>query len=107
MDLTTETCVPCKGDIPALNDSDIAALHKSVSEWEVSEDLTRISRRFLFKNFAQALDFVTQIGTIAEEQNHHPDILFGWGYAHVSLQTHAIGGLHKNDFIVAARIDAL
>lgn len=107
MSLANETCVECHGGVDPLNADDAASLQNDVPEWEISEDVSRISRRFLFKNFAESLAFVNQVGELADAQNHHPDILMGWGYAHISLQTHAIGGLHKNDFILAAKIDAL
>ena len=64
-----------------------------------------IFRRYVFRDFASAFGFVSTIAGIAEEQQHHPDLRFGWGYVEVDLQTHAIVGLHRNDFIVAARIE--
>ncbi len=78
-----------------------------VPGWELANDGKAIKRRFTFKNFAQALDFVNKAGEIAESEGHHPDISFGWGYADIMLWTHAIGGLHENDFIVASKINAL
>lgn len=76
-----------------------------IPEWSLSADATTISRRFSFADFAAALAFVNQVGALAEAQGHHPDITFGWGYAEVVLFTHKIGGLHANDFIMAAKID--
>jgi 4a-hydroxytetrahydrobiopterin dehydratase len=74
--------------------------------WRIVEG-KRLEREFTFKNFRRAMAFAQAIATIAEEQQHHPDLCVGWGYVRVSLHTHSIGGLHENDFILAAKIDAL
>ncbi len=79
----------------------------STTDWLLLEDKMAISKYLTFKNFKEALAFVNKVGDIAEEAKHHPDISLGWGYARIELQTHAIAGLHKNDFIVASRIDGL
>jgi 4a-hydroxytetrahydrobiopterin dehydratase len=71
------------------------------------DDAHRIERTFRFQNFREALTFVEKVGELAEAQGHHPDLGFGWGYATVSLRTKKIKGLHENDFIMAAKIDAL
>jgi 4a-hydroxytetrahydrobiopterin dehydratase len=73
----------------------------------VQERAPAIRRKFTFRNFAESLAFVNQVAAVAETENHHPDIEFGWGYAVFTLYTHDIGGLHENDFIVAAKINAL
>lgn len=78
-----------------------------VKDWEISEDAKFISKKFKFKNFADALDFVNKVGAIAESEGHHPDIELGWGKVKIVLTTHAIGGLSQNDFIVAAKINAI
>lgn len=98
-------CRPCrKGEAPL--DADAArALAREIPDWQLDERGTRIERRFAFADFAGAYAFVAKVAEIAEAANHHPDISFGWGYATLSLQTHAIGGLHQNDFIIAARCD--
>jgi 4a-hydroxytetrahydrobiopterin dehydratase len=75
--------------------------------WTLEDQGKRIERRFEFRNFRQALDFVDRVGALAEEEGHHPDACFGWGYATVSLRTHKIKGLHENDFIMAAKIGAI
>jgi Pterin-4a-carbinolamine dehydratase len=106
-DLATKTCTPCKGGIPPLSPEAAADYAKQVPQWEVSDDATRIARTFRFRNYAGAFAFVARVSEIAEEQGHHPDITFGWGYATVTLQTHKIKGLHENDFIMAARIDEI
>lgn len=66
-----------------------------------------ITRRMTFGNFSESLTFVNKVGVLAEEEGHHPDITFGWGYAVITLYTHAIDGLHENDFIMAAKINSL
>lgn len=76
-------------------------------QWRVVSDGKKLERKFKFKNFREALKFVNQAGAIAETEDHHPDIYFGWGFATITLWTHAIGGLHDNDFILAAKIDQL
>ena len=78
-----------------------------VPEWALTDDATRIERRFKFRNFVEANGFVNQVGEIAEQQGHHPDISFGWGYARIVFLTHTIKGLHQNDFIMAAKVDEL
>ncbi|GGG45967.1 4a-hydroxytetrahydrobiopterin dehydratase [Chelatococcus composti] len=106
-DLAARTCTPCKGGIPPLSRDAIAPYAKQVPQWQVGEDATRITRTFRFRNYADAFAFVARVSEIAEQQGHHPDITFGWGYATVTLQTHKIKGLHENDFIMAARIDEI
>ncbi len=88
-----------------MNAEEIAAHMAALSDWE-THDGKAISRRFPFRDYAQALAFVIKISALAEAANHHPDITFGWGYAHVLFTTHATGGLHRNDFIMAHRADA-
>lgn len=107
MSLAQQSCVPCRGGMAPLDRGRAEELLKEIPQWSLDEGATRISRTFKFKDFAQALDFVNGIGRIAEEQTHHPDIAFGWGYATVTLYTHKIKGLHENDFIVAAKADRL
>jgi len=79
----------------------------NIPDWELSNDGKSISRRFKFKNFADSLAFINKVGEIAEIENHHPNIKFGWGYARVEISTHAIHGLSENDFILAAKINSL
>ncbi|MCB9969604.1 MAG: 4a-hydroxytetrahydrobiopterin dehydratase [Geminicoccaceae bacterium] len=100
-------CTPCRGGVAPLGVEDVAAHLALLPEWKAVDDARRIERRFQFPNFATALAFVDRVGVIAENEGHHPDIRFGWGYAEFSLQTHKIGGLHENDFILATKIDAL
>lgn len=77
------------------------------TDWQITDDEKKITRKFKFKTFRQAWDFVNQVSEIAETEGHHPDISFGWGYATVTSYTHAINGLFDNDFILAAKIDRL
>jgi 4a-hydroxytetrahydrobiopterin dehydratase len=105
--LAGKTCTPCKGGIPPLTSQEVERLQGQVARWEVRDAARRIERKFQFRNFAEALHFVDQVGDVAEAEGHHPDITFGWGYATVSLQTKKIKGLHENDFILAAKIDRL
>lgn len=107
MSLVYRHCQPCRKGTPPLT---IETAHKLLSElkdWHLVEVNQAIEKKFSFKNFSQSLEFVNKTAEIAEAENHHPDISFGWGYATVRLTTHAAGGLTENDFIVAARIDAL
>jgi 4a-hydroxytetrahydrobiopterin dehydratase len=88
--------------------SDEAKLYlEQTPRWTLLSEGTRIERTFKFANFKEALEFVDQIGALAEAEGHHPDIRFGWGYCTVELYTHKIKGLHQNDFIMAAKIDEL
>lgn len=106
-ELASKTCTPCRGGTPPLSEEEAARYAADTPGWDLLGQGTRIERRFTFKNFRQALDFVDRVGALAEEEQHHPDIAFGWGYATVSLFTHKIKGLHENDFIMAAKIDRI
>jgi 4a-hydroxytetrahydrobiopterin dehydratase len=105
-ELASRTCVPCKGGTPPLKGEELERLRRQVPEWEVVEE-HHLRRRFRFKNFRESLDFVNRVGELAEEQGHHPDIGFGWGYAEISVWTHKIDGLTESDFIFAAKVDTL
>jgi 4a-hydroxytetrahydrobiopterin dehydratase len=100
-------CVACRGDEPPLTDQEIRELKPELPEWEVIEvdGVPRLERVFKFKNFVEALDFTNQVGAIAEEEDHHPRIVTEWGKVEVHWWTHKIKGLHKNDFIMAAKTD--
>jgi len=101
------TCIPCRGDEPTATQEEIEAYSKQVPDWEIVEveGVKRLRRTFKLKNFEQALAFTNRIGAIAEEQDHHPVIELTWGRVTVSWWTHAINGLHQNDFIMAAKTD--
>jgi 4a-hydroxytetrahydrobiopterin dehydratase len=105
--LAGKTCTPCKGGVPPLTPDEAGRFHQQVSHWQLRDEATRIERTFKLRNFRAALSLVQQVGELAERESHHPDIRFGWGYVTVSLQTKKIKGLHENDFILAAKIDAL
>lgn len=107
MSLAEKQCVPCRGGVDPLGREEAQDLLAQVPDWTLSDDAARISRAFSFKNFAQALAFVNRVGEISEKQDHHPEISFGWGHVEIEIWTHKIGGLHENDFILAARIDGL
>jgi 4a-hydroxytetrahydrobiopterin dehydratase len=105
-ELADKKCVPCKGGTPPLKGEELDELRRQVPEWEVVEE-HHLRRRFRFKNFRESLRFVNEVGELAEEQGHHPDIGFGWGYAEITVWTHKIDGLTESDFIFAAKVDAL
>ena len=100
-------CVPCEGGTKPLTSEQIEDYFKVLSGWKVVEN-TSIIKQYQCKDFAEALSFVNAVGAIAESEGHHPDMnLFGWNKVAVTLSTHAIGGLSTNDFILAAKIDAM
>ena len=101
--LETQTCTPCRGGIPPLERAEAEALLADTPGWTLADDAGRLERSFTFRNFAQALAFANGVGQLAEAQGHHPEISFGWGHATVSWRTKKIKGLHRNDFIMAAR----
>lgn len=105
-DLASKTCVPCRGGTPPLKGEELDDLWRQIPGWEVVEE-HHLRRRFRFKNFREALDFVNRVGELAEEQGHHPDVRSGWGYAEVTVYTHKIDGLTESDFILAAKISEL
>ena len=104
------TCGPCKGGTPPMTRDEIAPLMPQVPKWQLiggEDEHLAIERIWKFKDFAQAQAFVDAVGALAEREGHHPDIAYGWGYARITLWTHAANGLTRNDFIVAAKIDLL
>ncbi len=98
---------PVPGDHPPMTAEEIDKLMPQVPEWDLVQenDADKLRRTFTFPNFAQALDFTNRVGKIAEEEGHHPIITLTWGRATVTWYTHKIDGLHKNDFIMAAKTD--
>ena len=108
-ELAEMRCVACRGGVPTLTDEEISELHPDVPEWEVIEvdGVKRLERTFKLKNFIEAMAFTNKIGMIAEKEDHHPMIVTEWGRVKVQWWTHKIKGLHKNDFIMAAKVDAL
>ncbi len=109
-DLLQKKCKPCEGGISALDISEIHKYQKKIDGWEVKPNEKKIyflEKEFKFKNFLDSQNFVNKVGNISENEGHHPDILFGWGYAKIRITTHAIEGLSENDFILAAKIDKI
>lgn len=107
--LTRMKCVPCSGDVPTVTAAEVAELHPQVPDWELVEvdGIDRLTRAFAFDDFVQALDFTLAVGERAEEEGHHPALLTEWGRVTVTWWTHKIKGLHRNDFIMAAKTDQL
>jgi len=109
-DLLNKKCVPCEGEIQPFDISEIHKYQKQVDGWTVSKNQNKIyflEKNFAFKNFTKSNEFINKVGEISEEEGHHPDITFGWGYAKIIITTHAIEGLSENDFILAAKIDQI
>jgi len=107
--LTQMKCVACRKGEPTVTDAEIAELHPQIPEWQIveREGIKRLERVFKFENFVQALAFTNQVGEIAESEGHHPALLTEWGKVTVTWWTHKIKGLHRNDFIMAAKTDQL
>ena len=106
-DLTAKRCVPCEGGVTPMDDGEARAMLAQVRDWELDENAREITRTFKFKNYYQTMAFVNAIAWIAHQEDHHPDLLVGYNRVQVRFSTHSIGGLSENDFICAAKIDAL
>ncbi|AWL11338.1 4a-hydroxytetrahydrobiopterin dehydratase [Saliniradius amylolyticus] len=108
-ELSQQKCEACRADAPKVDEEELATLIREIPDWEtkVREGIMQLERGFKFKNFRQALSFANEVGELAEEEGHHPAILVEWGKVTVTWWTHAIHGLHKNDFICAAKTDKL
>ena len=106
--LTDQHCEACNADAPKATDGEKRMLHKDVQDWEILsvDGEEQLRKTFKFRNFSQALAFTNKVGELAEAEDHHPAILLEYGKTTISWWTHAIGGLHKNDFIMAARTDS-
>lgn len=106
--LTTKHCVPCEGGVPTLTLEQARAFLKDVPGWNMLDgEPMKIARQFRFKDFIEAMKFVNNVAKLAEEENHHPDIAMNYSRVTLTLWTHAVGGLSENDFILAAKINAL
>jgi 4a-hydroxytetrahydrobiopterin dehydratase len=106
--LSRKHCTPCEGGVPALKPAEVQLLLREVPAWSLAADGGRIRREWRAKDFAAALAFFNRIADVAEREGHHPDLhLTGYRNVAVELWTHAAGGLTENDFILAAKIDAL
>lgn len=106
-DLADKTCEPCQGGIAPYGRDEVAKMMAQLDGWTLSDDATSIRRRFGFKGFLKAVEMANLAAWLGNKQGHHPDIAFGWGYCEVTFTTHEAGGLTENDFICAARLDAL
>ena len=108
--LDQKNCIPCKGGVLPFDISEIHKYLKQVDGWNVKKNKDEyyfLEKDFKFENFLESQKFVNIVGNLAEEQGHHPDIIFGWGYAKVQIFTHKIKGLVESDFILAAKIDKI
>ena len=104
-----EKCVACRRDSPKVTDEEIAELHPVVPDWRLTEDdgIRRLDRTFQVKGFAAAMELADRVGEAAEEEGHHPRLTVEWGRVNVAWWTHKIRGLHRNDFIMAAKTDEM
>lgn len=106
-DLSTRQCLPCEGGVAALGPAQVMELLERLDDWASNDTHTEISRTYPFKNYYHTMAFVNAIAWVAHQQDHHPDLEVAYNKCKVRYSTHAIGGLSENDFICAARIDAL
>ena len=104
-DLTNKNCKPCEGGVPALTQDEAGNLLKQLDGWELKNNV--ISKNFTFKNYYQVMAFVNAVAWMTHREDHHPDMSVGYNQCRVEYSTHAIGGLSENDFICAAKVDAL
>ena len=108
-DLVKQKCEACRADAPRVTDDELPDLLKQIPDWQpiTTESVLKLNKVFNFNNYAEAISFTNKIAELAEEEDHHPAILLEWGKVKVTWWTHKIGGLHKNDFIAAAKTDQL
>jgi 4a-hydroxytetrahydrobiopterin dehydratase len=108
-DLSQESCEACRADAPKVSDDELKVLIAKIPDWniEVRDGIMQLEKVFSFNNFVNALAFTNQVGEIAEQEGHHPALLTEWGKVTVTWWSHKIRGLHRNDFIMAARTDQL
>jgi 4a-hydroxytetrahydrobiopterin dehydratase len=107
-DLINKKCVPCEGGIPPLSMQREKFYMNQIKGWDlIHEGIHRIKKEFAFDDFNQSMNFVNKVAEIAEGENHHPDIHIYYDTVELEIHTHAIKGLHSNDFILAAKIDHL
>ena len=105
--LAAKSCVPCRGGVAPLSEEQAAAFSGSTPGWRLEEGGTRLTRRFELQDFVEAMRFVNRVADVAEREGHHPDIAIHWNKVDLVLWTHKIGGLHENDFILAAKVNRL
>jgi len=108
-DLIKQKCIACRADAPRVTDDELPKLLKEIPDWQpiTTESVLKLNKVFNFENYAEAVSFTNKVAELAEEEDHHPAILLEWGRVEVTWWTHKIGGLHKNDFIAAAKTDRL
>ena len=108
-DLIQQKCVACRADAPRVADDELPDLLKQIPDWQpiTNDSVLKLKKVFNFDNYSDAISFTNKIAQLAEEEDHHPAILLEWGRVEVTWWTHKIGGLHKNDFIAAAKTDLL
>ncbi len=106
-ELTARHCKPCEGGVAAMSKRDAGEYLQQIPDWTLTEGGKAIRREFKFKNFHRTMEFVNALAWIAHQEDHHPDLEVGYNRCAVRFSTHAIGGLSENDFICAAKIDAL
>jgi len=108
-DLTRESCEACRSDAPKVGDQELKDLMREIPDWSVEsrDGVMQLEKRFEFRDFAQALAFTNQVGSLAESEGHHPRLATEWGNVLVTWWSHKIRGLHRNDFIMAAKTDRL
>ncbi len=104
MELTSKKCTPCRGGVPPLKGEELRSFMKHVEGWLLIDE-EKIRKKFLFSNFVEAVDFVNEVGRLAETEGHHPDIFIHYNEVIIYLWTHKINGLFENDFILAAKIN--
>ncbi len=105
--LAEQTCKPCEGGVKPLNSADAHTMLAALNGWHLDGDHKTIQQDFHFKNYYQTMAFVNAVAWIAHQEDHHPDMTLGYNHCLIQYSTHAIGGLSQNDFICAAKIDAL
>src|ERR1035438_7690093 len=106
MSLVEKHCVPCRGGVPALQGEELEKLKAEVSGWQVV-DQHHLWKSFTFQDFKTALEFVNQVGALAEAEGHHPDLFLAWGKVDIKIWTHKIDGLTESDFILAAKLEQI
>jgi len=108
MNLKSKTCIPCEEGAPVVTSEELVKYLRELPNWEAYDNGTKIKREFVFEDFNSAIVFVNKVAALAEKEGHHPNIyLYDFKKVRCELWTHKIGGLHKNDFILAAKIDTL
>lgn len=106
-DLASRDCVPCRGGVEPLHGEELETLHRELgNDWKVVDE-HHLTKKYTFPDFASALSFTNELGELAEDVGHHPEITLGWGKVEVELYTHKIDGLAEADFVWAARADEL